>query len=62
MARAGKKRKGKGKKITFKVKDRQEMLSSFEDKDYDSLLTCAIDRLASGLHLQRYESRAAFQV
>ena len=36
------------------------MLSSFEEKDYDSLLTCTIDRLASRLHLQQYKSRAVF--
>ena len=58
-ARCGGKRKRKGA-ASFTVKDRKAMLEDFQARDYDDVVTTAMERLLGDRHLDRYEDRQAF--
>ena len=60
MARAGKrKRRGAGA-ASFMVKDRKAMLKDFQARDYEDVVTTAMERLQSDRNLERSEDRQAF--
>ena len=58
MAGAGK-RKQKGA-ASFTVKDRKAMLEDIQARDYDDVVTTAMEQLLGDRHLDRYEDRQAF--
>ena len=58
MARTGK-RKRRGV-ASFTVKDRKAMLEDFQARDYEDVVTTAMERLQGDRHLERSEDRQAF--
>ena len=58
MARAGK-RKRRGA-ASFTVKDRKAMLEDFQARDYEDVVTTAMERLQGDRHLERSEDMQAF--